>query len=168
MLIDDADFWVRIRLHDFLVLVLVIFFVLFFATYIFFITHIMHTCFHSVRLIETPVEVDGVMYEPLDPDYEELIARAISKPMPIPTSPNSPKRRYAARRLRVSPITSARGGEVDPEDSDDKDFDDDFDEGVFHMSLPADHIPLDPNTPYISMMPGNRKRLFESMGVPAV
>ena len=128
----------------------------------------MHTCFHRVRLIETPVEVDGVVYEPLDPDYEELIARAISKPMPIPTSPNSPKRRYAASRLRVSPITSARGGKVDPEDSDDKDFDDDFDEGVFPMSLPADHIPLDPNTPYISMMPGNRKRLFESMGESAV
>ena len=103
-----------------------------------------------MQLIDAPVDVEGVKYEPLDPDYEELLERAISKPIPIPNGPNTPKRCYAARRLRVSPI-SPPNGDIDDDEVD-------FDEGVFSMSLPADHIALDPDTPFISMMPGNRKR----------
>ena len=104
------------------------------------------------------MDVEGVVYQPLDPDYDELIKRAYSKPIPVPKSPTRCKRRYAAHRVRVSPITRPmEGGKLFPFD-DDEDFDDGFDEGVFHMSLPADHEPLDPNTPFVSTMPGNLKR----------
>lgn len=115
--------------------------------------------FHSLQLIDTPADFEadfgGVENQPLDPDYEELLARAISKPITIPNGPNTPRRCYASRRLRVSPISPSKRGKVDCDDDEEID---DFDEGVFAMSLPADHIPLDPDTPFVSMMPGNRKR----------
>merc|ERR1719174_1895225 len=77
----------------------------------------------GLQLIDEAVDVEGVVYQPLDPDYDELIKRAYSKPIPVPKSPTRCRRRYAAHRVRVSPITRPmEGGKLFPLD-DDEDFD---------------------------------------------
>ena len=113
---------------------LVVCFLLLFLFFVFCFLFLFHNTrnalsfFRRLRLIDAPVDVEGVTYGPLDPDYEELLKRAKSKPIPIPIGPKTPLR-HAARRLRVSPM---------PRGTDDDDID--FDEGVFFMSLPEDQI----------------------------